>query len=439
MKNIVAIVGRPNVGKSTLFNRLTKTRRAIVNEMAGTTRDRQYGKVEWNGEEFSLIDTGGWVVNSDDIFEEQIRKQVIVAIEEADIILFVVDVQTGIIDLDTQVARILRACNKPVILVANKADSYEIGYGAAEFYALGVGDPYTISSINGSGTGDLLDVIVQSFPKNGKEEDEVLEELPRLAIVGRPNAGKSSLVNSFIGEERNIVTDVAGTTRDSIYTRYNKFGFDFYLVDTAGIRKKGKVTEDLEYYSVIRSIRSIEGADVCIMMLDATRGIEGQDLNIYSLISKNKKGLVVCVNKWDLAKEKSTLAIKTFENAIRERLAPFTDIPILFISATEKQRILKVLEVAKEVYDNRSRKISTSKLNEEMLPLIENYPPPTTKGKYIKIKYVTQLPNTHIPSFVFFCNLPQYIKEPYKRFLENKIRAKWNFTGTPINIFFRQK
>lgn len=439
MKNIVAIVGRPNVGKSTLFNRLTKTRRAIVNEMAGTTRDRQYGKVEWNGEEFSLIDTGGWVVNSDDIFEEQIRKQVVVAIEEADIILFVVDVQTGIIDLDTQVARILRACNKPVILVANKADSYEIGYGAAEFYALGVGDPYTISSINGSGTGDLLDVIVQSFPKNGKEEDEVLEELPRLAIVGRPNAGKSSLVNSFIGEERNIVTDVAGTTRDSIYTRYNKFGFDFYLVDTAGIRKKGKVTEDLEYYSVIRSIRAIEGADVCIMMLDATRGIEGQDLNIYSLISKNKKGLVVCVNKWDLAKEKSTLAIKTFENAIRERLAPFTDIPILFISATEKQRILKVLEVAKEVYDNRSRKISTSKLNEEMLPLIENYPPPTTKGKYIKIKYVTQLPNTHIPSFVFFCNLPQYIKEPYKRFLENKIRAKWNFTGTPINIFFRQK
>lgn len=439
MKNIVAIVGRPNVGKSTLFNRLTKTRRAIVNEMAGTTRDRQYGKVEWNGEEFSLIDTGGWVVNSDDIFEEQIRKQVIVAIEEADIILFVVDVQTGIIDLDTQVARILRACNKPVILVANKADSYEIGYGAAEFYALGVGDPYTISSINGSGTGDLLDVIVRNFPKKGKEEDEVLEELPRLAIVGRPNAGKSSLVNSFIGEERNIVTDVAGTTRDSIYTRYNKFGFDFYLVDTAGIRKKGKVTEDLEYYSVIRSIRSIEGADVCIMMLDATRGIEGQDLNIYSLISKNKKGLVVCVNKWDLAKEKSTLAIKTFENAIRERLAPFTDIPILFISATEKQRILKVLEVAKEVYDNRSRKISTSKLNEEMLPLIENYPPPTTKGKYIKIKYVTQLPNTHIPSFVFFCNLPQYIKEPYKRFLENKIRAKWNFTGTPINIFFRQK
>lgn len=439
MKNIVAIVGRPNVGKSTLFNRLTKTRRAIVNEMAGTTRDRQYGKVEWNGEEFSLIDTGGWVVNSDDIFEEQIRKQVVVAIEEADTILFVVDVQTGIIDLDTQVARILRACNKPVILVANKADSYEIGYGAAEFYALGVGDPYTISSINGSGTGDLLDVIVQSFPKNGKEEDEVLEELPRLAIVGRPNAGKSSLVNSFIGEERNIVTDVAGTTRDSIYTRYNKFGFDFYLVDTAGIRKKGKVTEDLEYYSVIRSIRAIEGADVCIMMLDATRGIEGQDLNIYSLISKNKKGLVVCVNKWDLAKEKSTLAIKTFENAIRERLAPFTDIPILFISATEKQRILKVLEVAKEVYDNRSRKISTSKLNEEMLPLIENYPPPTTKGKYIKIKYVTQLPNTHIPSFVFFCNLPQYIKEPYKRFLENKIRAKWNFTGTPINIFFRQK
>ncbi len=439
MKNIVAIVGRPNVGKSTLFNRLTKTRRAIVNEMAGTTRDRQYGKVEWTGEEFSLIDTGGWVVNSDDIFEEQIRKQVSLAIEEADLILFVVDVQTGITDLDTQVARILRSCKKPIILVSNKADTYEIGYGAAEFYSLGLGDPFSISSINGSGTGELLDEIIAKFPKRDKDEEELLEELPRLAIVGRPNAGKSSLVNAFIGEERNIVTDVAGTTRDSIYTRYNKFGFDFYLVDTAGIRKRGKVTEDLEYYSVIRSIRAIEGSDVCILMLDATRGIESQDLNIYSLINKNKKGLVVCVNKWDLAVEKSTLAIKTFENAIRERLAPFTDFPILFISATEKQRILKVLELSKEVYDNRHRKISTSKLNEEMLPLIENYPPPMTKGKYIKIKYVTQLPNTHIPSFVFFCNLPQYIKEPYRRFLENKIRAKWDFTGTPINIFFRQK
>ncbi|MDD4637108.1 MAG: ribosome biogenesis GTPase Der [Bacteroidales bacterium] len=438
MGNIVAIVGRPNVGKSTLFNRLTQSRRAIVNEMAGTTRDRQYGKVEWGGQQFSVIDTGGWVINSDDVFEEQIRNQVSVAIEECDLILFVVDVQTGVNDLDDQVAKILRRCKKPVIVVANKADSYEIGYGAADFYSLGLGDPFCVSSVNGSGTGDLLDKILLGFTKN-EQDEEILEEVPRLTIVGRPNSGKSSLINSFIGEERHIVTDIAGTTRDSIYTRYTKFGLDFYLVDTAGIRKKGKVNEDLEYYSVIRSIRAIESADVCILLVDATRGIESQDLNIFSLVQKNKKGLVVCVNKWDLVQDKSTIAIKTFENAIRQRLAPFVDFPIIFISAIEKQRIFKVLETAKEVYENRKKRISTSKLNEEMLPLIENYPPPTLKGKYIKIKYVTQLPNTHIPSFVFFCNLPQYIKEPYKRFLENKIRDKWDFLGTPINIFFRPK
>ena len=438
MGNIVAIVGRPNVGKSTLFNRLTQSRRAIVNEMAGTTRDRQYGKVEWGGQQFSVIDTGGWVINSDDIFEEQIRNQVSVAIEECDLILFVVDVQTGVNDLDDQVARILRRCKKPVVLVANKADSYEIGYGAADFYSLGLGEPFCVSSVNGSGTGDLLDKILSGFTKN-EQDEEILDEVPRLTIVGRPNSGKSSLINSFIGEERHIVTDIAGTTRDSIYTRYTKFGLDFYLVDTAGIRKKGKVNEDLEYYSVIRSIRAIESADVCILLVDATRGIESQDLNIFSLVQKNKKGLVVCVNKWDLVQDKSPIAIKTFENAIRQRLAPFVDFPIIFISAIEKQRIFKVLESAKEVYENRKKRVPTSKLNEEMLPLIENYPPPTLKGKYIKIKYVTQLPNTHIPSFVFFCNLPQYVKEPYKRFLENKIRSKWDFTGTPINIFFRPK
>ncbi len=438
MGNIVAIVGRPNVGKSTLFNRLTQSRRAIVNEMAGTTRDRQYGKVEWGGQQFSVIDTGGWVINSDDIFEEQIRNQVSVAIEECDLILFVVDVQTGVNDLDDQVARILRRCKKPVVLVANKADSYEIGYGSADFYSLGLGEPFCVSSVNGSGTGDLLDKILTGFTKNELDE-EILDEVPRLTIVGRPNSGKSSLINSFIGEERHIVTDIAGTTRDSIYTRYTKFGLDFYLVDTAGIRKKGKVNEDLEYYSVIRSIRAIESADVCILLVDATRGIESQDLNIFSLVQKNKKGLVVCVNKWDLVQDKSPIAIKTFENAIRQRLAPFVDFPIIFISAIEKQRIFKVLESAKEVYENRKKRVATSKLNEEMLPLIENYPPPTLKGKYIKIKYVTQLPNTHIPSFVFFCNLPQYVKEPYKRFLENKIRSKWDFTGTPINIFFRPK
>ena len=437
MGNLVAIVGRPNVGKSTLFNRLTKTRQAIVNEEAGTTRDRQYGKSEWLGREFSVVDTGGWVVNSDDIFEEEIRKQVLMAVEEADVILFVVDVQNGLTDLDQEVAAILRRNNKPVLLIANKADSYDWQYNAAEFYSLGLGDPYCISAMSGSGTGDMMDLIVSKFKKEFAEVVE--EDFPRFAVVGRPNAGKSSLVNAFIGEERNIVTEIAGTTRDSIYTRYNKFGFDFYLVDTAGIRKKKKVNEDLEYYSVIRSIRSIENSDVCILMLDATRGIESQDLNIFSLIQKNSKGLVVVVNKWDLVEDKSNQVIKTFENAIRERLAPFTDFPVIFASALTKQRIFKVLEAARMVYENRHTRIPTARLNEEMLPLIEAYPPPSVKGKYIKIKYITQLPNTQVPSFVFFANLPQYVKEPYRRFLENKMRERWNLSGTPINIFVRQK
>ena len=437
MGNLVAIVGRPNVGKSTLFNRLTQSRQAIVNEEAGTTRDRQYGKVEWLTKEFSLVDTGGWVVNSEDVFEEEINKQVKIAIEEADVILFVVDVQNGLTDLDMDVVNILRRSRKPILLVANKADSFDAHLQSAEFYSLGLGDPICISAINGSCTGDLLDKILEVMPE-GKVM-EVEEDLPRIAVVGRPNAGKSSLVNAFIGEERNIVTDIAGTTRDSIYTKYNKFGLNFYLVDTAGIRKKGKINEDLEYYSVIRSIRAIENSDVCVLMLDATRGIESQDLNIFSLIQKNRKGLVVCVNKWDLVEEKNQRVIDTFITAIRERLAPFTDFPIIFISALTKQRIFKVLETAKQVYDNRQRRVSTAKLNETMLPIIENYPPPAWKGKYIKIKYITQLPSGAIPSFVFFCNLPQWVKDPYKRFLENKIRENWNFSGTPINVFIREK
>lgn len=437
MGNLVAIVGRPNVGKSTLFNRLTKTRQAIVNEQAGTTRDRQYGKSEWLGKEFSVVDTGGWVVNSDDVFEEEIRKQVVLAIDEADVVLFVVDVMNGVTDLDMEVAGILRRSKTPVILVANKTDNIDLQYNAAEFYTLGLGDPYCISAMSGSGTGDLLDLVVSKFRK---ETDEILDEdIPRFAVVGRPNAGKSSIVNAFIGEERNIVTDIAGTTRDSIYTRYDKFGFDFYLVDTAGIRKKNKVSEDLEYYSVVRSIRSIENSDVCILMLDATRGIEGQDLNIFSLIQRNQKGLVVVVNKWDLVEDKSVKVMKTFEDAIRNRFAPFTDFPIIFASALTKQRIFKVLEAAKEVYQARVSRIPTARLNEELLPLIEAYPPPSNKGKYIKIKYITQLPNTQVPSFVFFANLPQYVKEPYKRFLENKMRERWKLSGTPINIFIRQK
>lgn len=437
MGNLVAIVGRPNVGKSTLFNRLTKSRQAIVNEQAGTTRDRQYGKSEWLGKEFSVVDTGGWVVNSDDVFEEEIRKQVMLAIDEADVILFVVDVMNGVTDLDMEVAEILRRSKTPVLLVANKTDNNDLQYNAAEFYSLGLGDPYCVSALSGSGTGDLLDLVLSKFKK---ETPEILDDdIPRFAVVGRPNAGKSSIINAFIGEDRNIVTEIAGTTRDSIYTRYNKFGFDFYLVDTAGIRKKNKVSEDLEYYSVIRSIRSIENSDVCILMLDATRGIEGQDLNIFSLVQRNQKGLVVVVNKWDLIVDKTAKVMKGYEDAIRDRLAPFTDFPIVFTSALTKQRILKVLELAKEVYQARTTRIPTARLNEELLPLIEAYPPPSNKGKYIKIKYITQLPNTQVPSFVFFANLPQYVKEPYRRFLENKIRERWKLSGTPINIFIRQK
>ena len=437
MNNLVAIVGRPNVGKSTLFNRLTQSRQAIITDIAGTTRDRLYGKVTWNGLEFSLVDTGGWIVNSEDILEDEINKQVRIAIEEADVILLVVDVMNGLTDLDTVAAQMLRRSGKPVVVVANKADNHNIGHQAAEFYSLGLGDPYPVSAINGAGSGDLLDHVVSKL--NRDKEVEVLADIPKFAIVGRPNAGKSSLVNALLDQERNIVTDIAGTTRDSIHTRYSKFGMDFYLIDTAGIRKKGKVNEDLEYYSVIRSIRVIEEADVCILLLDATRGIESQDLNIVSLIEKNRKGLVVFVNKWDIAVEKSNEAFKMFEKTIRHRLAPFTDFPIVFGSAVTKQRILKVMDVAKEVYENKKARISTSKLNEVMLPLIAETPPPSNKGKYIKVKYITQLRDTQIPSFVFFCNLPQYIKEPYKRFIENRMRENWNFTGTPINIFFREK
>lgn len=437
MANLVAIVGRPNVGKSTLFNRLTNSRRAIVSETAGTTRDRQYGKCLWNGREFSLVDTGGWVVKSDDIFEDAIRKQVRVATDEADLVLFVVDNETGITDWDEDVAQILRRASVPILLVANKIDNSGRSYEAAEFYKLGLGDPICVSAITGGGTGDLLDIILEKL--EDVPEEEVDDNLPRFAVVGRPNVGKSSIINAFIGEDRNIVTEIAGTTRDSIYTRYNKFGFDFYLVDTAGIRRKNKVNEDLEFYSVMRSIRAIENSDVCILMIDATRGIEGQDMNIFQIIQRNKKSLVVVVNKWDLVEEKTQKRIDTFTNAIRSRMAPFTDFPIIFTSALTKQRIFKVLELAKAVFDSRKIHIGTNKLNEVMLPIIENTPPPSTKGKYIKIKYCSQLPNTQIPSFVYYANLPQYIKEPYRRFLENKMREHWSLIGTPINIFIRQK
>ena len=437
MGNLVAIVGRPNVGKSTLFNRLTKTRHAIVSDEAGTTRDRQYGKCEWGNKEFSVVDTGGWVVNSDDIFEEEIRKQVLIAIEECDVILFLVDIKTGVTDLDMEVAEILRRSKIPTLVVCNKVDSNELRYEAPEFYKLGLGDPYCISALTGSGTGDLLDDIVKIFTKT---MDEVIEEdIPRIAVVGRPNAGKSSLINAFLGDNRNVVTDIAGTTRDSIYTKYEKFGFNFYLVDTAGIRKKNKVSEDLEYYSVMRSIRAIENSDVCVLMVDATRGIEGQDINIFQIIQKNQKGLVVVVNKWDLVEDKSNEAIKFFEKAIRNRFAPFTDFTIIFASALTKQRIFRVLEESQKVYENRTTKISTAKLNETMLPIIEATPPPSIKGKYIKIKYCMQIPNTYVPSFVFYANLPQYVRDPYKRFLENQIREHWNLTGTPINVYIRQK
>lgn len=437
MSNLVAIVGRPNVGKSTLFNRLTGTRHAIVSDEAGTTRDRQYGKCEWGVREFSLVDTGGWVVNSDDIFEEEIRKQVAIATEEADLVLFVVDVLNGVTDLDMQVAQILRKAKTPVILCANKTDNNEDRYTSAEFYSLGLGEPFCVSAITGSGTGDLLDVILEKLPEKDKQENE--DNIPRFSVVGRPNAGKSSLINAFIGEDRHIVTDIAGTTRDSILTRYDKFGFDFYLVDTAGIRKKNRVSEDLEFYSVMRSIRSIENSDVCILLIDATRGIESQDMNIFQLIQRNNKSLVVVVNKWDTVEDKSQKVIRYFEDTIRERMAPFTDFPIIFASALTKQRIFKVLETAKEVYLNRKKHVGTTRLNEEMLPLIEAYPPPSIKGKYIKIKYCAQIRDTQIPTFVFYANLPQYVREPYKRFLENKIRERWDFGGSPINIFIRQK
>jgi GTP-binding protein len=434
MGKIVAIVGRPNVGKSTLFNRLTESREAIVDEISGVTRDRNYGKANWNGMDFSVIDTGGFVENSDDIFEEEINKQVLLAIEEADVILFMTDVTCGIHELDETVSNMLRRVNKKVLLVVNKVDNGERLIEANEFYSLGLGDYFPVSSINGSGTGDLLDAVVKCLPAEQNEEEP---DIPRIAIVGRPNVGKSSLVNSLLGEERNIVTPVAGTTRDSIYTRYNKYNHDFLLVDTAGLRKKGKVSEDIEFYSVMRAVRTIENSDICLLLLDATRGIESQDINIMSLIQSNSKGIIILVNKWDLV-EKDTKSTIRYELAIREKTAPFTDYHILFISATNKQRIHKILELVQKVHENRTRKIPTPKLNEVMLEIIRVNPPPSLKGKYIKIKYVTQLP-IHTPAFAFFCNLPQYVKDPYKRYLENRMREKFEFTGVPIKIFFRKK
>jgi GTP-binding protein len=434
MGNIVAIVGRPNVGKSTFFNRLTETRQAIVDEVSGVTRDRHYGKVIWNGHEFSIIDTGGYVTNSDDIFEEEIRKQVILAIEEADVVVFLVDVISGITDLDQTIAGMLQKIKKPVVLVVNKVDSSNRLYDAAVFYGLGLGDYFALSSINGSGTGEMLDKLTSMFEKKEEEEGE---DIPKIAVVGRPNVGKSSLVNALIGKERNIVTPISGTTRDSIHTRYNKFNHDFYLVDTAGLRKKGKVKEDLEFYSVMRSVRAIEHADVCLLLMDATIGIESQDVNIFHLIERNRKGVVILVNKWDLV-EKETMTMKQFEERIRKRLEPFVDVPLLFVSALTKQRIHKALELAIKVYEQRMVRIPTSKLNEVMLKAIEDYHPPAVKGKFIRIKYVTQLP-THAPAFAFYCNLPQYIREPYKRYLENQIRKNFDYTGVPIRIFMRKK
>jgi GTP-binding protein len=435
MGNIVAIVGRPNVGKSTFFNRMTETRQAIVDEVSGVTRDRHYGKVIWNGHEFSIIDTGGYVTNSDDVFEEEIRKQVLLAIEEADVVVFMVDVISGITDLDQAIAGMLRKIKKPVLLVVNKVDNANRLYDASVFYGLGLGEYFALSSVNGSGTGDMLDKLTSMFSK--KEEEGAEEEIPKIAVVGRPNVGKSSLVNALIGEERNIVTPISGTTRDSIHTRYNKFNHDFILVDTAGLRKKGKVKEDLEFYSVMRSVRAIEYSDVCLLLLDATIGIESQDVNIFHLIERNHKGVVVLVNKWDLL-DKETKTLKQFEEAIKERLEPFTDVPVLFISALTKQRIHKALELAIEVYKNRMTRIPTSKLNEVMQKVLEENHPPAVKGKFIRIKYVTQLP-THAPAFAFYCNLPQYIREPYKRYLENQIRKHFNFTGVPIRIYMRKK
>ncbi len=434
MSNIVAIVGRPNVGKSTLFNRLTESRKAIVDETSGVTRDRQYGHSDWNGKRFSIIDTGGYVVGGDDAFETEIRKQVQLAIEEADVILFLVDTREGLTPMDEDVAEMLRRCKKKVLLVANKVDTPNLTNDINEFYQLGLGDPYPIAGISGSGTGDLLDAVVADFD-SGEEEGS---DLPRITVVGRPNVGKSSFINTITGQERNIVTPIAGTTRDSIYTHYNMFGFDFNFVDTAGLRKKQKVSEDLEFYSVMRSIRAIENSDVCILMLDASQGIEQQDLNIFSLIQRNNKGVVIVVNKWDLI-EKSNNTHKEFETMIRERISPFEDVPIIFTSVINKQRIFKVLESAKQVYEARTRRISTSELNDTILPIVkEQNPPPSVKGKWIKIKYVTQLPTAY-PQFVFFCNLPQYIRDPYRRFVENRMRELWDFHGVPISIYFRAK
>jgi len=434
MSRIVAIVGRPNVGKSTLFNRLTESRDAIVDEVSGVTRDRNYGTCIWNGIEFSVIDTGGYVENSDDIFEEEINKQVILAIEESDLIIFMVDVTTGVHELDKSITQLLRKSNKKVIPVVNKVDNHPRLLEAGEFFSLGLGDYFTISSISGSGTGDLLDEIVKNLPS---EEPESIPDVPRIAIVGRPNVGKSSLINSLLGEERHIVTPLPGTTRDSIFTRFNKFNHDFLLVDTAGLRKKSKVFEDIEFYSVMRAVRTIENSDICLLMIDGTRGIESQDLNILSLIRKNNKGMIILVNKWDLI-EKETNTTKFIEQEIRGKTAPFTDYPIVFISAVNKQRIHKVLELIEIVNTNRIRKVSTSELNSVLLEIVKKSPPPAVKGKDIKIKYVTQLP-TYSPSFALFCNLPQYIKEPYKRYIENRIRERFEFTGVPIRIFFRKK
>ena len=433
--SLVAIVGRPTVGKSTLFNRLVGHRQAIVDETAGTTRDRHYGKTDWNGKEFSIIDTGGYAVNTDDIFEDDIRRQVMLAIEEADLILFMVEVKTGITDLDMMMADVLRRSGKKVLVVCNKVDNYDLIYQSHEFYSLGLGDIFCISSMSGSGTGDLMDEILKQLPEDTKAEE--LEDLPRITIVGRPNVGKSSLTNALLGQERNIVTNIAGTTRDSIHTRYNKYDMDFYLVDTAGMRKKGKEMEDLEFYSVMRSIRAIENSDVCILMLDAQQGLESQDLNIHNLIVRNRKGCVIVVNKWDLI-EKDSNTMKEWKEFLEKKLAPFNDIPIIFTSVLNKQRILEVLQQAIRVYNSRKRRIPTSELNDYILPIIEDYPPASTKGKYIRIKYATQLP-TPTPQFAFFVNLPQYIKESYRRYLENKMREQWDFSGVPMQIYFRQK
>ena len=433
--SLVAIVGRPNVGKSTLFNRLVGQRQAIVDSTAGTTRDRHYGKTDWSGREFTVIDTGGYSVNSDDIFEEEIRRQVMLAIDEADVILFMVEVGTGVTDLDMMMAEVLRRARKRTLLVCNKVDNYDLIYSSHEFYSLGLGDPFCISSMSGSGTGELMDEILRLLPEDCTADE--LEDLPRITIVGRPNVGKSSMTNALLGEERNIVTNIAGTTRDSIHTRYNKYGMDFYLVDTAGMRKKGKTMEDLEFYSVMRSIRAIEASDVCVLMLDAQQGLESQDLNIHNLIVRNRKGCVIVVNKWDLV-DKGNNTMKEWREALEKRLAPFNDIPIIFTSVINKQRILEVLQTAIRVCNSRSRRISTSEFNDYMLPIIEETPPPTTKGKYIRIKYAMQLP-TPTPQFVFFCNLPQYIRENYRRFLENHIREHWDFAGVPMQIYFRQK